>query len=42
MLSARLIGYVTQQEYEIQFSDVDQITAFSAGRPINVINPAVS
>ncbi|HUE01229.1 MAG TPA: D-2-hydroxyacid dehydrogenase family protein [Bryobacteraceae bacterium] len=37
------IGYVTYEEYEIQFSDIfDQITAFCAGRPINVINPAAS
>jgi D-3-phosphoglycerate dehydrogenase len=36
------IGYVTREEYEIQFSDIfDQIVAFRAGRPINVINPAV-
>ena len=35
------IGYVTYQEYEIQFSDIfDQITAFCAGKPINVVNPA--
>ena len=36
------IGYVTREEYEIQFSDIfDQITAFAAGSPINVVNPAV-
>jgi D-3-phosphoglycerate dehydrogenase len=36
------IGYVTHEEYEIQFSDIfDQITAFSARRPINVVNQAV-
>ena len=36
------IGYVTQEEYEVQFSDVfDQIVAYAKGRPINVINPAV-
>jgi D-3-phosphoglycerate dehydrogenase len=36
------IGYVTREEYEIQFSDIfDQITAFCAGKPINVVNPAV-
>jgi D-3-phosphoglycerate dehydrogenase len=36
------IGYVTHEEYEIQFSDIfDQITAYAAGRPINVVNPAV-
>ena len=36
------IGYVTRDEYEIQFSDVfDQITAYAAGTPINVVNLAV-
>jgi D-3-phosphoglycerate dehydrogenase len=36
------IGYVTREEYEIQFSDIfDQITAFSVGKPINVINQEV-
>jgi D-3-phosphoglycerate dehydrogenase / 2-oxoglutarate reductase len=36
------IGYVTREEYETQFSDVfDQIVAFAAGAPINVINPNV-
>jgi D-3-phosphoglycerate dehydrogenase len=36
------IGYVTKEEYEIQFSDVfDQITAYAAGTPINVVNPEV-
>ncbi len=36
------IGYVTREEYEIQFSDIfDQITAFCAGKPINVVNQAV-
>jgi D-3-phosphoglycerate dehydrogenase len=35
------IGYVTMEEYELQFSDVfDQIVSFAAGRPINVVNPA--
>jgi len=34
------IGYVTGEEYELQFSDVfDQITAYAAGEPINVVNP---
>ncbi len=34
------IGYVTEDEYEIQFSDIfDQIVAFDAGSPINMINP---
>ena len=36
------IGYVTRDEYEIQFSDVfDQIIAYGAGTPINVVNPKV-
>lgn len=36
------IGYVTEDEYETQFSDVfDQILAYAAGKPIHVINPAV-
>ena len=36
------IGYVTRDEYEIQFSDIfDQITAYAAGTPINVVNPEV-
>lgn len=36
------IGYVTRDEYEIQFSDIfDQIVAYAAGRPTNVVNPAV-
>ena len=36
------IGYVTRDEYEIQFSDVfDQIVAFEKGAPINVVNPEV-
>jgi D-3-phosphoglycerate dehydrogenase len=36
------IGYVTRDEYEIQFSDVfDQITTYAAGTPINVVNPEV-
>ena len=36
------IGYVTRDEYEIQFSDIfDQILAYAAGNPINVVNPKV-
>jgi len=35
------IGYVTRDEYELQFSDVfEQIVAYAAGTPINVVNPA--
>lgn len=34
------IGYVTRDEYELQFADIfDQIVAWAAGAPINVINP---
>ena len=36
------LGYVTREEYELQFSDIfDQINAFAAGKPINVVNPEV-
>jgi len=36
------IGYVTRDEYEIQFSDIfDQILAYANGAPINVVNPDV-
>jgi D-3-phosphoglycerate dehydrogenase len=36
------IGYVTREEYEVQFSDIfDQIVAYASGAPINVVNPKV-
>jgi len=36
------IGYVTREEYEIQFRDIfDQIVAYAGGKPINVVNPDV-
>jgi D-3-phosphoglycerate dehydrogenase len=36
------IGYVTCEEYETQFIDIfDQIIAYAAGQPINVVNPEV-
>ena len=36
------IGYVSSDEWELQFSDVfDQISAFAAGTPTNVVNPDV-
>ena len=36
------IGYVSRDEYEIQFTDVfGQIAAYHEGRPINVVNPDV-
>jgi D-3-phosphoglycerate dehydrogenase / 2-oxoglutarate reductase len=34
------LGYVTREEYELQFADIfDQINAYAAGQPINVVNP---
>jgi D-3-phosphoglycerate dehydrogenase / 2-oxoglutarate reductase len=34
------IGYVTRDEYDLQFSDIfDQILAYAAGSPIHVVNP---
>jgi D-3-phosphoglycerate dehydrogenase len=34
------IGYVTRDEYDLQFADIfDQILAYAAGAPINVVNP---
>ena len=36
------IGYVTRDEYEIQFTDIfEQILAYATGTPINVVNPSV-
>ena len=36
------IGYVSREEYETQFSDIfDQIVAYAAGAPTNVVNPDV-
>ena len=36
------LGYVTREEYEIQFTDIfDQIVAYATGSPINVVNPDV-
>lgn len=33
------IGYVTEEEFEIQFSDIfDQVVAYNSGRPIHVVN----
>ena len=34
------IGYVTRDEYDLQFSDIfDQIVSYAAGTPTNVVNP---
>ncbi len=36
------LGYVTREEYETQFTDIfDQIVAYAAGTPTNVINTEV-
>jgi D-3-phosphoglycerate dehydrogenase len=36
------IGYVTREEYEIQFSDIfDRVVAYYNGAPINIVNPEV-
>ena len=36
------IGYVTRDEWEVQFADVfDQINAYAGGAPSNVVNPDV-
>lgn len=36
------LGYVTREEYDLQFADIfDQIVAWAAGAPTNVVNPEV-
>lgn len=36
------IGYVTEDEFNLQFSDIfDQINAYAAGSPLNMVNPQV-
>ena len=36
------IGYVTEDEFELQFSDIfDQVIAYADGNPIHMINPEV-
>jgi D-3-phosphoglycerate dehydrogenase / 2-oxoglutarate reductase len=36
------IGYVTREEWDLQFSDVfDQVNAYDMGAPINAANPLV-
>ena len=42
VVSTPHIGYVTREEWDVQFSDIfDQINAYAAGTPINVVNPDV-
>mgnify|MGYP001817860854 CR=1 FL=1 len=36
------IGFVTEDEYELQFADIfDQVAAFAEGAPIHMINPEI-
>lgn len=36
------IGFVTEDEFDLQFSDIfDQVVAYAAGAPIHMINPEV-
>jgi D-3-phosphoglycerate dehydrogenase / 2-oxoglutarate reductase len=36
------LGYVSRDEYELQFTDIfAQINAYAAGKPVNVVNPEV-
>ncbi len=40
VVSTPHIGYVTRDEYELQFTDIfDQIVDYAAGKPSNVVNP---
>ena len=40
VLATPHIGYVTEDEFDLQFSDIfDQVNAFASGAPIHVINP---
>src|SRR5712672_1865710 len=36
------LGYVTREDHEIAFAEIfDQINAYAAGKPVNVVNPDV-
>jgi D-3-phosphoglycerate dehydrogenase / 2-oxoglutarate reductase len=42
VLATPHIGYVTREDYEFQFAGIfDQIVAYAAGTPTNVVNPDV-
>ena len=42
VLATPHIGYVTEDEFDLQFSDIfDQVNAFAKGAPIHMINPEV-
>jgi D-3-phosphoglycerate dehydrogenase len=43
VLATPHLGYVTHEEYEMQFTEIfGQILAYAAGAPVNVVNPEVS
>lgn len=43
VLATPHIGYVTEDEFDLQFSDIfDQINAYAEGAPIHMINPEVA
>lgn len=43
VLATPHIGYVTEDEFDLQFSDIfDQVNAYADGHPIHVINPEVA
>lgn len=42
VLATPHIGYVTEDEFDLQFSDIfDQVNAYADGKPIHMINPEV-
>lgn len=42
VLATPHIGYVTEDEFDLQFTDIfDQVNAFANGHPIHVVNPDV-
>lgn len=42
VLATPHIGFVTEDEFQIQFADAfDQVNAFAGGAPINMVNPEV-
>jgi len=42
VLATPHLGYVTEDEFDLQFSDIfDQINAYAAGDPIHMINPEI-
>lgn len=43
VLATPHLGYVTHEEYEMQFTEIfGQILAYAAGAPVNLVNPAVA